>query len=56
MTATAWARRAGLALIVPALAVDAACGSCSGPSEATAGAASSSTGSVAPPRRSSISS
>jgi ribose transport system substrate-binding protein len=46
MTATAWARRAGLALIVPAVAVAAGCGSSSGLNEATAGAGSS-TGSVA---------
>jgi ribose transport system substrate-binding protein len=46
MTATAWARRASLALIVPAVAVAAGCGSSSGPNEATAGAGSSSTGSV----------
>jgi len=45
MTATAWARRAGLALMVPALAVAAGCGSSSGSGEATA--AGSSTGSVA---------
>jgi ribose transport system substrate-binding protein len=47
MTATGWARRAGLALIVPAVAVAAGCGSSSGSNEATAGGGSSSTGSVA---------
>ena len=45
MTATAWARRAGLALIVPAVA--AGCGSSSGSNGATASGGSSSTGSVA---------
>lgn len=48
MTATAWARRAGLALMVPALAVAAGCGSDgSGSGSATASGGSSSKGSVA---------
>ena len=45
MTATAWARRAGLALIVPAVA--AGCGSSSGSNGATASGGSSSTRSIA---------
>jgi ribose transport system substrate-binding protein len=47
MNATAWARRAGLGLIVPVLALAAGCGSGSSSDSATAGGGSSSKGSVA---------